>query len=156
LFSKLEKSYVEEKKIEEEITKQDQGNEIDIECKSDSFDNSAAIDGDSDDFKESSKGRPNNVKYRKLSSVSTVSQKKKVKLMRIRTVCLVIALMIHSLFEGLTVGLQLNTMGVVVLVALLTFHKCLVGFSLGIALVNDQSNLRSFQKKAVSINWSKK
>ena len=58
--------------------------------------------------------------------------------------------MIHSLFEGLTVGLQPNATGVCVLIALLLFHRSLVGFSLGIALVNDKSDLRSFQQKAVS------
>ena len=88
---------------------------------------------------------------RTLSTASTVSQKKKVRLMKIRTICLVIALMVHSLFEGLTVGLQTKKTGVCILVALLAFHKCLVGFSLGIALVNDKSDFRSFQKKAVCI-----
>ena len=144
LFSKLGQSYVEERKIEEDTTKH---NLIATEEKIDpSSDDSLAFD----DNKEGSEGSSASNKYRRVSTSSTTSQKNKVRLMRIRTVCLVIALMVHSLFEGLTVGLQLNTMGVVVLVALLTFHKCLVGFSLGIALVFDKSSLRSFQKKAVS------
>ena len=84
------------------------------------------------------------------SNISTISQKKKIGLKKMRTVCLVIALMIHALFEGLTVGLQVNLVGVGILVALLTFHKCLVGFSLGIALVNDKSDVKSFRKKTVS------
>lgn len=101
---------------------------------------SESIDDSSIDFKDGNNG-----------SYSASRPSKKIRLKRIRTICLVIALMIHSLFEGLTVGLQQNTIGVIILVALLSFHKCIVGFSLGIALVNDKSDLKSYMKKAVSI-----
>lgn len=81
---------------------------------------------------------------------ASAKHRKNVKLLKIRTFCLVIALMLHSLFEGLTVGLQTTKIGIVVLVSLITFHKCIIGFSLGMALINAKSDFKTFLKKAVS------
>ena len=68
---------------------------------------------------------------------------------KLRTFCLIIALMIHSFFEGLIVGLQRTTFGLIALIALITFHKCILGFSLGLSIAAGKVNLRLHVKQAV-------
>ena len=135
LLKSTEKSYyVKEGESSESSVEQQKQKSTAVFSKGNSEDLTESIDDSSVDFKDG----------------NTSSPSKKIRLNRIRTVCLVIALMVHSLFEGLTVGLQQNTTGVLILVALLSFHKCIVGFSLGMALNNDKSDLKSYMKKAVS------
>lgn len=84
-----------------------------------------------------------------MKSVSSVKSTAESRKRTIRTFCLIIALMIHSVFEGLTVGLQSTTLGLVTLVSLLSFHKCIIGFSLGLSIVNaKQKNFSSHLKQA--------
>ncbi|XP_066912851.1 zinc transporter ZIP3-like [Clytia hemisphaerica] len=145
LFKQLRKPYVEDQTVEA-VPSNEKAQEAGTTGEADKMDSDDDSSISIEDKKTVLFTQSN--QYRKLSTTSNTSMGNKIQLLKIRTICLVIALMIHSLFEGLTVGLQPNATGVCVLVALLLFHKSLVGFSLGIALVNDKSDLRSFQKKA--------
>ncbi|XP_019630002.1 PREDICTED: zinc transporter ZIP1-like [Branchiostoma belcheri] len=57
----------------------------------------------------------------------------------LRSWTLAIAISMHSIFEGLAVGLQQNVTDVLELVAAVALHKCVLAFGLGLTLV--QSNL---------------
>lgn len=91
-------------------------------------------------------GSKSNIK-KELSSSLQMGNEVRSKI--IKTICLVIALMIHSLFEGLTVGLQKSPYGLIALVGVLTFHKSIIGFSLGMAIVNTNRGLQFHLKQAV-------
>ncbi len=58
----------------------------------------------------------------------------------IRSFILLVALSLHSVFEGLAVGLQPDTHQVLQIFVALVLHKCILAFSLGINLV--QSKLK--------------
>jgi len=83
------------------------------------------------------------------SIVTSFAKREEIKKHRLRAFCLILALMIHSLFEGLTVGLQSTTMGLVELVALLCFHKCLIGFSLGVNIINAGQDFKMHLKQGL-------
>ncbi|XP_066912850.1 zinc transporter ZIP3-like isoform X2 [Clytia hemisphaerica] len=144
LFKKLEKPYVEREVTPSESSSSEQG-EIEQDTKEKIEEEH--LSSNEKDVIFSHNGQNGNG-HRVSLTASTIESKNELRLLKIRTICLVIALMVHSLFEGLTVGLHDNASNVWILLALLMFHKSLVGFSLGIALVNDKSDLRSFQKKA--------
>ncbi|KAI8492460.1 hypothetical protein Bbelb_299130 [Branchiostoma belcheri] len=57
----------------------------------------------------------------------------------LRSWTLAIAISMHSIFEGLAVGLQQNVTDVLELVAAVALHKCVLAFGLGLTIV--QSNL---------------
>ncbi|XP_041362371.1 zinc transporter ZIP1-like [Gigantopelta aegis] len=54
----------------------------------------------------------------------------------LRTLLLLIVLSLHSIFEGLAIGLQKNTNGVLEIFAALVLHKGILSFSLGMNLVH--------------------
>ena len=70
---------------------------------------------------------------------------------RLRVVCLIIALIVHSLLEGLAVGLQTTTAGLVSIILLIGFHKSIIGFSLGVNIATSKADLRGHLKNAVSV-----
>jgi len=59
--------------------------------------------------------------------------------LRIRSVVLLLALSLHSLFEGVALGLQNTIMQLVGLSVGVTVHGCLVAFALGLALASHHS-----------------
>lgn len=59
----------------------------------------------------------------------------------LRSLLLSIALSLHSVFEGLAIGLQTNVEEVLQVFAAVILHKCVIAFSLSLNLV--QSNLRT-------------
>lgn len=60
----------------------------------------------------------------------------------IRPLMLLTALSLHSIFEGLAIGLQKNNKGTVKIFAMLTLHKCIVAFGIGLNNVQSQFPLR--------------
>ena len=56
----------------------------------------------------------------------------------IRSFILLLALSIHAMFEGLAVGLQRTSADVVQIFSALVLHKCILGFSLGLNLVQSK------------------
>ena len=61
----------------------------------------------------------------------------------VRSVVLVLALSLHTIFEGLALGLQKNSESVFTLMIALSLHKVIVAFSLGIQLVQSYSKTRT-------------
>ncbi|KAH7727537.1 ZIP Zinc transporter [Aphelenchoides avenae] len=61
----------------------------------------------------------------------------------VRVVLLVMALSLHAVFEGLSLGMIPDVTALLQIFAALAIHKTVIGFSLGIRLV--QSSLRTFQ-----------
>ena len=61
----------------------------------------------------------------------------------IRSLILLVALSMHSVFEGLAVGLQPTAAKVIAIFAALTLHKCILAFSLGLNLVQSSLSLAS-------------
>ena len=59
----------------------------------------------------------------------------------LRSLLLSIALSLHSIFEGLAIGLQKNVDEVLQIFVAVVLHKCVIAFSLSLNLV--QSNLRT-------------
>ncbi|XP_070543698.1 zinc transporter ZIP1-like [Ptychodera flava] len=57
---------------------------------------------------------------------------------RLRSFALLIALSLHSLFEGLAVGLRNESTGVVRLFTAVAIHKCILAFSLGLKMVQSK------------------
>lgn len=55
-----------------------------------------------------------------------------------RSLLLLLALSLHSVFEGLAVGLQQKTVDVLAIFAALALHKCVLSFSLGLSLVQSE------------------
>lgn len=55
-----------------------------------------------------------------------------------RSLLLLVALSVHSLFEGLAVGLQRNNDKVLSIFAALVLHKCILSFSLGMNVVQSK------------------
>ena len=92
-----------------------------------------------------------NAETRSIRSNYSVKSREFRRKSKLRTFCLIIALMIHSLFEGLTVGLQDTEMGLVELVAILSFHKGLIGFSLGINILNSKQKVCVHAQQGVSL-----
>lgn len=91
-----------------------------------------------------------NAETRSIMSYHSVKSREFRRKSKLRTFCLIIALMIHSLFEGLTVGLQDTEIGLVELVAILAFHKGLIGFSLGINILNSKQKICLHARQGVS------
>ena len=60
---------------------------------------------------------------------------------------LMIALSIHSMFEGLAAGLQMNVESLLNIIFAVVIHKCAASGSLGIALV------RSFPNNFKAVRW---
>lgn len=58
----------------------------------------------------------------------------------LRCIALLLALSLHSVFEGFAIGLQDNMMSLAQILAAVAIHKSVIAFSLGLNLV--QSNLR--------------
>ena len=92
-----------------------------------------------------------NAETRSIRSNYSIKSREFRRKSKLRTFCLIIALMIHSLFEGLTVGLQDTEMGLVELVAILSFHKGLIGFSLGINILNSKQKVCVHAQQGVSL-----
>lgn len=61
----------------------------------------------------------------------------------LRSLLLLCALSLHSIFEGLAVGLQKNNQGVIGLFAALVLHKGILSFSLGLSLVQSKLSRRT-------------
>lgn len=64
----------------------------------------------------------------------------------IRSFILLTALSLHSVFEGLAVGLQADTHQVLQIFVALVLHKCILAFSLGLNLVQSKLTLPSIIK----------
>ena len=92
-----------------------------------------------------------NADTRSIMSNHSVKSREFRRKSKLRTFCLIMALMIHSLFEGLTVGLQDTEIGLVELIAILAFHKGLIGFSLGINILNSKQKIRVHAQQGVSL-----
>lgn len=60
----------------------------------------------------------------------------------IRSVFLLLALSMHSIFEGLAVGLQGDVKNILQIFAALTIHKCILAFSLGLNFVQNHMTVR--------------
>jgi zinc transporter 1/2/3 len=60
----------------------------------------------------------------------------------LRCFLLLAALSIHSLFEGMAVGLQESVMALVNLFIGVLLHECLIAFSVGISLAQQQAHLK--------------
>ena len=73
-------------------------------------------------------------------------------LAKIRAICMVLALTIHSLLDGLVVGLQDTTHGVSEVVILIGIHKAIVAFSLGITLLKSERSKLVHIREAVSMS----
>ena len=86
------------------------------------------------------------------SSTNECGNIKKTKLLaKIRAICMVLALTVHSLLEGLVVGLQDTTHGVSEIVILIGIHKAIVAFSLGVTLLKSERSKLVHIREAVSI-----
>ena len=59
----------------------------------------------------------------------------------LRSLLLLVALSLHSIFEGLAIGLQVNVEEVLSIFAAVILHKCVIAFGLSLNLV--QSNLKT-------------
>ena len=55
-----------------------------------------------------------------------------------RSLLMLAALSLHSVFEGLSVGLQDTTQGVLNIFAAVVLHKCIIAFSIGLNLVQSK------------------
>ncbi|ELT96667.1 hypothetical protein CAPTEDRAFT_183767 [Capitella teleta] len=64
----------------------------------------------------------------------------------IRSLILLLALSLHSLFEGLAVGLQPTKKSVLEIFAALALHKSILAFSLGLNLVQSKMALKNIMK----------
>ena len=56
----------------------------------------------------------------------------------IRALVLLLALSLHTVFEGLALGLQETTNGVLSLLLAISIHKCIIAFTLGLQLTQTQ------------------
>jgi len=61
----------------------------------------------------------------------------------VRSLVLIIALSLHSLFEGLAIGLQPTFDDTIQLFAALALHKCILAFSLGLNMVQSKLSTRA-------------
>lgn len=61
----------------------------------------------------------------------------------LRSVVLMLALSLHSLFEGFAIGLQPGLPELAQLLAAVAIHKCIIAFSLGLNLVQSKLTLRT-------------
>ncbi|KAA0183556.1 hypothetical protein HAZT_HAZT007953 [Hyalella azteca] len=59
----------------------------------------------------------------------------------LRSIMLLLALSLHSIFEGLAVGLQETINNVVALFVIVIFHKGIIAFSLGLNMVQSRLNV---------------
>jgi len=70
----------------------------------------------------------------------------------VRSLVLVIALSMHSLFEGLAIGLQPTFDDTLQLFGALALHKCVLAFSLGLNMVQSKLGTRAVIISAVSFS----
>jgi len=70
----------------------------------------------------------------------------------IRSLVLVIALDLHSLFEGLAIGLQPTFDDTIQLFLALALHKCILAFSLGLNMVQSDLSTRAVIMSSVSFS----
>ena len=64
----------------------------------------------------------------------------------VRTFIMLAALSLHSVFEGLSVGLQQTEAGVLSIFGALILHKCIIAFSIGLNLVQSKLSFWSIIK----------
>ena len=67
----------------------------------------------------------------------------------VRSLVLVLALSVHSLFEGLAIGLQPTADDTVQLFIALALHKCILAFSLGLNMVQSKLSTRAIVVSSV-------
>ena len=67
----------------------------------------------------------------------------------IRSVILLLALSLHSIFEGLAIGLQKNAASVLGIFAPIILHKSILAFSLGMNLVQTEMSLKGVIKSNI-------
>ena len=70
----------------------------------------------------------------------------------VRSLVLVIALDLHSLFEGLAIGLQPTFDDTMQLFLALALHKCILAFSLGLNMVQSELSTRAIVMSSVSFS----
>lgn len=80
---------------------------------------------------------------------SIMKVKKDDSVIKTRIIVLLIALSIHSIFEGLTIGLQTQHNTLVNVIIAISVHKCLIAFSFGQQLIE---NLNRFSNISVDMN----
>lgn len=73
---------------------------------------------------------------------------------RLRAMLLVCALSLHSVFEGITVGLLTDTANVLNVFAALTLHKSILSFSLGMSMVQSKISMMSAVKSIIGFSVS--
>ena len=64
----------------------------------------------------------------------------------VRSLLLLAALSVHSVFEGLTVGFMTTTQKVLQIFAALVLHKCIIAFSMGTNFVQSKLTLKTILK----------
>ncbi len=64
----------------------------------------------------------------------------------VRAIILLVALSLHSIFEGLAIGLQATRNDVIQISVALLLHKCLIAFSLGVNLVQSKLSMGTIVK----------
>lgn len=64
----------------------------------------------------------------------------------LRSLVLLLALSLHSLFEGLAIGLQADISGLIQILVAVVLHKMVIAFSLGLNLVQTELSLASIVK----------
>jgi len=70
----------------------------------------------------------------------------------VRSLVLIIALSLHSLFEGLAIGLQPTFDDTIQLFIALALHKCILAFSLGLNMVQSKLGTRAIVVSSVSFS----
>ncbi|KAK3097304.1 hypothetical protein FSP39_008515 [Pinctada imbricata] len=91
---------------------------------------------------------PNEVKNQNVFGIESsqnpdTSEKRTDKKSRFRSLIVILALSLHVIFEGIVVGTQNSEDDVWILLGILSLHKCIVAFSVGI---NIELNISSFKK----------
>ncbi|XP_065644269.1 zinc transporter ZIP1 isoform X3 [Hydra vulgaris] len=83
------------------------------------------------------------IKNKNSSHLNIVESKSKL-----RIFFLILAFSVHSLFEGLMLGLQSSLYNFIQLIAILAIHKCLMGFFVGVKIVSTHEGLKLHFKQA--------
>lgn len=103
------------------------------------FDNSATLSDD--EAQEESHGHTHDIEFPHDHSL-------------LRSLLLLLALALHSLFEGLAVGLQDKTKQVIQIFAALALHKSILSFSLGMNLAQSKMTLKGAVKSVLLFSIS--
>ena len=72
----------------------------------------------------------------------------------LRTMLLLFALSLHSVFEGLAIGLQMTSGAVIGIFAALCLHKCILSFSLSMNLVQSKISGKSAIQSVIMFSMS--